>query len=177
MPRTTRTFVAVPIPDERKAKLAQLQEQLGGAMPGVKWVEPENLHVTLAFLGDVDDSDLDKVCRAVGEAAAGFERLDLALQGLGAFPKPDRPRNVWVGVVGPGVEPLGRLQKAIAAAVRRAGYPPDEKGKYHPHITLGRVKPGRGPHLDATYPVRRYQDWSAGAFRVGEVVTFASNLT
>lgn len=176
MARTTRTFVAVVIPDNLGPKLARLQALLAPDVPGARWVDPAQFHVTLAFLGDVDDTDLNAVCKAVAEVASGFAPMELRLEGLGTFPDPRRPRNLWVGMTGPGVEPLGAFQKKLAAAVRRAGYPPDDK-HFHPHVTLGRLKPGRGPSPDLTPQINHYRTWSAGSFEAPEAVTFASTLT
>jgi RNA 2',3'-cyclic 3'-phosphodiesterase len=176
MPDTTRTFVALPIPPDRAAKLGRLQAQVAPDLPGARWVDPAHFHVTLAFLGDVANPDLDRVCRAVAEAAAGFAPLALRLDGLGAFPDPTRPRTVWAGVAGDDAEALSRLQKAIAASLRRAGYRPEDD-RFHPHVTLGRLKSGRDRPPDATPLVARHRGWSAGAFAAGEVVTFASTLT
>src|SRR4051812_38775134 len=119
MPQTTRTFVAIPVPGDKARKLERLQQLLAAELPGVRWVDPGHFHLTLAFLGDVDVADLDKVCRAAGEAAATFAPIDLVIEGPGAFPNPSRPRTLWVGLTGPGLGDLGRLQEAVAGAVRR----------------------------------------------------------
>ena len=100
MPKMTRTFIAVALPEDRAAKLGHLQALIAPEVPGVRWVDPANLHATLAFLGDVADTDLAEVCRAVAEAAAGFAAIELRLEGLGAFPDARRPRTLWVGLTG-----------------------------------------------------------------------------
>jgi 2'-5' RNA ligase len=78
--------------------------------------------------------------------------------------------------MGPGVESLSALQKKVAQAVARAGYPPDDS-RFHPHTTLGRVKSGRGPAPDLTPLLNHYRTWSAGSFTASECVTFASTLS
>ncbi|HMB08713.1 MAG TPA: RNA 2',3'-cyclic phosphodiesterase, partial [Isosphaeraceae bacterium] len=145
-------------------------------VPGVRWVTARPFHLTLAFLGDVADTDLNAVCRGVAEAAAGFAPFELRLEGLGVFPDPTRPRTFWVGITGPGLDTLAALQKKIARAVADAGYPPDDN-KFHPHVTLGRLKPGRGPAPDVGPLLRHYRGWSAGSFRVAEAATYASTLS
>jgi RNA 2',3'-cyclic 3'-phosphodiesterase len=176
MARTTRTFIAVEIPGKLGHKLARLQSLLAPEVPGARWVEPTQFHVTLAFLGNVDDTDLNPVCKAVAEAASGFGPMTLRLEGLGAFPDPKRPRNLWVGMTGPGVETLVAFQKKVASAARQAGYPPDDQ-HFHPHVTLGRLKPGKGPSPDLTPQINHYRTWAAGSFDATEAVTFASTLT
>jgi 2'-5' RNA ligase len=181
MSAQTRTFVALPLPADRASRLGKLQTLLTPELPAVRWVNPAVLHATLVFLGDVNAADLDRVCRTVSEAAGPFSPFELALQGLGVFPNPARPRVVWVALAGPGAETLCRLQKALAEALALEGFPSDNE-RYTPHITLGRVKdrPGRGRRSGPPPPIdevlRRHQAWSGGSFQVNEVVTFGSVL-
>jgi 2'-5' RNA ligase len=175
MARKTRTFVALDVAEAQGQKLAHLQELLAPDLAGLR-LTTRPFHLTLAFLGDVDDTALNDVCRAAATAAAGFAPFELRLEGLGVFPNPARPRTLWVGLTGPGLEPLAALQKEVARAVAGAGYPPDDD-RFHPHVTLGRLKPGRGPGPDANPLLKHYRGWSAGSFRVAEAVTYASTLT
>lgn len=175
MARTTRTFIAVAVPDTLGQKLTRLQTLLAPELPGARWSETSPFHLTLAFLGDVADTDLNDVCNATTRAVSALPAFDLRLEGLGAFPDPVRPRVVWVGAIGPGVAPLEALQQKVAEAVRDAGYPPDDR--FHPHVTLGRLKPGRGPSPDLTPLVKHYRTWSPGSFTVAEAVVFASTVT
>ena len=175
MPSTNRTFIALEVPEERRVKLGRLQSLVAPEVPGARWVDPSQFHVTMAFLGEVENVDLDGVCRAVAEAAAGHPPLQLRLDGLGVFTEA-QPRTVWVGLAGD-LEALAALQKEIAEAAKRAGYPPDDR--FSPHVTIGRVKVGRAaaPVGDLGPLLRHYRGWSAGSFRVAEVVTFSSTLT
>ena len=176
MAQRTRTFDAVAVAEAHGEKLARLPERLAPEVPGVRWVSARPFHLTLAFLGDVDDTELNAVCRTVAEAAAGFAPFELRLEGLGVFPNPMRPRTLWVGLTGPGLDTLAALQTKIARAVADAGYPPDDT-KFHPHVTLGRLKPGRGSAPDVGPLLKHYRGWSAGSFRVAEAATHASTLT
>ncbi|MDR3638697.1 MAG: RNA 2',3'-cyclic phosphodiesterase [Isosphaeraceae bacterium] len=171
----TRTFIAVAVPDKLGEKLVRLQSLLAVELEGVRWAPP-SFHVTLAFLGDVDVADVNRVCRAAAEAAALVESFDLRIEGLGCFPDPKKARVLWVGLTGPGVEPLAILQKGVAAAVTKVGCPPEDD-RFHPHITLGRIKVGRAPSPDLTPLLRHYRTWSAGSIEVTEAVVFASTLT
>jgi len=174
MARTTRTFIAVAVPETLGQKLTRLQTLLAPELPGARWSETSPFHLTLAFLGDVADTDLNDVCSATTSAVSALPTFDLRLEGLGAFPDPARPRVVWVGAIGPGVAPLEALQQKVAEAVRDAGYPPDDR--FHPHVTLGRLKPGRGTSPDMTALVKHYRTWSPGSFTVAEAVVFASTV-
>jgi 2'-5' RNA ligase len=175
MARTTRTFIAVAVPEPLGQKLTRLQTLLAPELPGARWVETLPFHLTLVFLGDVADTDLNDVCDATTGALSALPSFDLRLEGLGAFPDPVRPRVVWVGATGPGVAPLEALQQKVANAVREAGYPPDDR--FHPHVTLGRLRLGRGVSPDLTSLVKHYRTWSPGSFTVAEAVVFASTVT
>jgi 2'-5' RNA ligase len=176
MASTTRTFIAVTVPDTSGQKLVRLQSLLAPNVPGVHWVTIAPFHLTLAFLGDVADTDLNDVCRASSAASASVSPFPLRLEGLGAFPTPARPRVVWVGAAAPAMAALDALQKAVAQAVAATGHPPADD-RFHPHVTLGRLKPGRGPSPDLNSLVKHYRTWSAGSFIVTEAVVFASTLT
>ena len=147
--------------------------------PGCRdWTATEPFHMTLAFLGDVAELDLNRVCKAVAEAAAPFPRFDLRLEGVGAFPGPARPRVIWAGVTADDLSPLHAVQQAVARAAAEVGYRPDDQ-RFSPHITLGRVKSDRrgpGPP-DLTKTLERLRGWTGGSFTVREVVTFGSTLT
>src|SRR5262245_54502347 len=132
---TTRTFVAIALPDSLGSRLSRLQADLAAEVSGVRWVSDSHFHVTLAFLGDVPNTDLNNVCRAVENAAADIPPLELRVEGLGLFGNPKRPRSLWIGVDGADVRALGQLQSGIAAALKSTGYGVDE-GPFHPHVTL-----------------------------------------
>lgn len=175
MPRTTRTFIALPLPDPVRAKLARLRQALAPEVPSARWVGPDEYHLTLAFLGDVDEIDLNAVCTAASESVRGIPRFDLEVRGLGAFPDPARPRVLWAGVVGD----LGALEatrKAVADAATRAGYRPADE-RFHPHVTLAHLKAGRGPATDLGPILLHYRRWNGGSFAAESVVTYASTLT
>lgn len=174
MPSTNRTFLAVAVPGALDLKLSRLQAQLAGEVPEGRWSVALPFHITLAFLGDVDNTDLNAFCRAAAEAAAPVGRFELKLQGIGAFPNPARPRVVWAGVGGAGLGALGELHATLVAAVARMNYPADTRSAFLPHVTLGRFGFGRKPAHDLTPLVNHYKTWHAGPFSVSEAVVFAS---
>lgn len=176
MTRSARIFIALAVPEDRAEKLQRLQTLIAPELPGARWVEPGKFHVTLAFLGEVADTDLNALCLAVAVASKPFRPLGLALQGLGVFPDPQRPRAVWVGLTGPGVEELIALQEAVASAATGAGYALEDD-RFHPHVTLGRLKPRRDSSGDCSPLLRHYERWMGGSFDVSEVLTYASTIT
>jgi RNA 2',3'-cyclic 3'-phosphodiesterase len=175
MRETTRTFIAIPIPDPIGQQLAGWQQVLAPEIPGCRWVESQPLHITLAFLGDVRNRDLNDLCLAVAAAAEPSGRFELNVEGLGAFPSPARPRVVWAGITAADLGPLGTLRESVVRAAMKAGYRPDDP-RFHPHVTLGRIRSDRGRVCDLTEIVHREQARSAGSFPAVEVVTYASTL-
>lgn len=172
MPATTRTFIAIALPHDQAVALDRLCQGIAPETPGWRWISLGHFHITLSFLGDVADRDLDDLNRAITEDVARIEPFELEPAGLGAFPDPRRPRTLWAGIRGPGLDALDRLQEAVVGAASRAGHPPEDQ-RFHPHITLARSKAVRGalgPLIDG------HQGWSAGVFPVRDVIVFASRL-
>ena len=105
----------------------------------VAWVGAENLHITLKFLGGVEDTRLSDVADAVG-AAAAVRAFDVELRGLGAFPTPTRPRVIWAGAAD--APAFAELAAGVDRSLGALGFPPEERG-FTPHVTLGRVREPR----------------------------------
>lgn len=137
---TIRTFVAVNLAPGLKETLAQVQERLKAARADVTWVRPENLHLTLKFLGQVEETRLAAVGEAVAAATRGYGSFRLVLGGLGAFPQPRAARVVWIGV-SEGAQALAALQARVEGGLESLGFPREER-PFTGHLTLGRV---RGP--------------------------------
>jgi 2'-5' RNA ligase len=178
MPETTRTFIAVAIPAPLGEKLTRLQSRLALEIPGVRWTSTLPFHVTLVFLGDVRNADLNQVCTVVSQATSPFPSFELRVEGIGAFPNAARPRVIWAGLKSPEPCPLLQIQESIARNVARIGYRSD-KDRFTPHATLGRIKPDRRspPAPDLTKILSAYQSWEGGTFTVRDLTTFASTLT
>ena len=170
-----RTFIAVDLGPAIRARCVSLQETLARAGTDVKWVEEENLHVTLLFLGEVDDRDLPALCRAVGETCARHGGFTMSVEGVGCFPNPRRPRVVWVGV-GQGQQELIALHDDLEDPLLELGCYRREERQYTPHITLGRVK-GDRPTDRLASALGRHAGWRGGEIPVREVLVLSSELT
>lgn len=147
-PEFIRAFVALKLPPAAKEALHQAQSRLARAVPGkgVRWVRPEQIHLTLQFLGNVKGVEVSSLSDALHLACVDQGRFLLRLGGLGGFPSCARPRVLWVGLEGDFAH-LRRLQSAVAAACRGFGEPEPAR-EFQPHLTLGRVlahdqQPGR----------------------------------
>ncbi len=164
-----RTFVAIDLGKRVRSRCVALQEAL--AAPGVRWVTPDTMHLTLLFLGDVEDRDLARVCKAVAAGCEGHPAFTLEVEGVGCFPNPTRPRTVWAGV-GDGADELKALQASIDAALVETGLYRSEEKPFTPHITLGRFKHG----ADISAEVAKHAEWAAGGCAVAEVLIMSSDL-
>ena len=131
-----RLFIAVPLPKELTDRAAAL---LPPALPAIRPVRPELMHVTLAFLGWVGDEQLDPAIEAARAAAAGQPAFDLAFTGAGRFPATGKPRLVWLGI-GDGADALATLAGRVADELRARGIRFDDR-PFAPHLTLARVRP------------------------------------
>ncbi len=169
-----RSFVAILLPEDVRAGLGGEIERLRPGARGVGWVAPDNLHVTLKFLGGVDPERLERVAAALAGTAAGGAPFDLALRGLGAFPSPTRPRVIWAGVAGDSPE-LATLASGVEAALAVLGFVPEGR-PFSAHVTLGRVRePRRDPALAAALDAAAGRE--LGRFRVERVALMRSDLS
>jgi 2'-5' RNA ligase len=174
MPRK-RTFLGIDVGAKIRDRLVSLQEQLATIVSDVKWVEPENLHITLLFLGDVDQREVIDICRAAQKALVELPAFTMSVEGAGCFPNPRRPRTLWVGV-GEGSEEVCAVHDAIEAPLLDGGSYRRETRTYVPHVTLGRVK-GDQPTDELATVLTKHKVWSAGEVLVREVQVMRSELT
>ncbi|MEO8270798.1 MAG: RNA 2',3'-cyclic phosphodiesterase, partial [Aureliella sp.] len=109
---TSRVFVAIELDTASAGSIARLIQRLSGKLSDVRWSSPEQLHLTLKFIGEVDNRELPQFCSVLREACAGIEAFSLELSGLGAFPKNKPPRVVWVAAEDP-QDMLGALAEQL----------------------------------------------------------------
>ncbi len=133
-----RSFIAVELPNDLRAELKRLQAKLKMDEPsGVRWVNPDGIHLTLKFLGDVAVDRIDEVTMAMETAVQGLSSFNLEVKGLGAFPNLSRVRVVWVGLGGE-LDKLAQLVERIESNVSPLGFPTEPR-PLSPHLTLARV--------------------------------------
>lgn len=137
---TIRAFIAIDLPEAIREELASIVQDLNREVPkkSIRWARPENIHLTLKFLGDTKIDSLDQITGGLDRVGGGNPPFHLALDKLGCFPNPRRPRIVWVGVNGD-VDTLQSLQETVDQMLTPLGWEL-EKRKFHPHLTIGRVK-------------------------------------
>lgn len=141
MAETLRCFLAIEVPEDVKAVLADLCRQLDEmGIRALRHVRPEGVHLTLKFLGDVSSDVVDSLASEVGLAASGAPAMSLRLAELGVFPESGPARVVWAGVDGD-TTPLQQLRLRIEAAAEKLGFPRESRG-FSPHLTLARARNG-----------------------------------
>lgn len=172
--RRIRTFIAVELSADVRRRAGDLIERLQASGARVNWVAPENMHITLKFLGDQTDNEVATVCRAVQHAVQGLRPFEFTCCGAGAFPNVQRPRTLWIGVQD-GAEELGRLQRCVEDELSEQGYVPEGRA-FHAHLTLGRVR-SSGPGLvELAQLLSKADTFSAGTVSPQEIVVFGSHL-
>jgi len=151
-----RLFFAIELTDSARREVDLLQRRLLRSHANVQWVKPENLHLTLKFLGEVEETRLPELRQAAEEATASFSPFLISLEGVGAFPGARHPRVIWVDVR-EGRETVIRLARALEETCGRLGFPTEER-PFSPHLTIGRSRslsePLSAPPFKTNEPIR-----------------------
>jgi 2'-5' RNA ligase len=170
-----RAFIAIDLPEDVRVAIDDAQTRLKQAHVGVKisWTKVENLHLTLQFLGYIEEAVIEKIKSALQSVAAQHPPFEVLVRGAGAFPNENRPRVIWVGCD----DLEGRL-KALAGAVQAAmeplGFQPEHR-EFSAHLTLGRVKVPR-PDVALTRAIDSLKDTAFGTLRAQAIHLFESQL-
>ena len=168
-----RAFIACDIPDSFLEGISNIQESLKGLDADVTWTKASGIHITLKFLGDIEEGDIEKVAAVIREVSQGRPPFGIGIKGSGAFPNLKNPRVVWIGVDDRG-KGLSSLQRPLDDALKDLGFEPEER-EFRPHLTLGRVKGPRGKErLSAA--VSKLKDIEIGSFTVDRVILYKSEL-
>jgi RNA 2',3'-cyclic 3'-phosphodiesterase len=133
-----RSFIAVEVSLEIQQAIARSTANLQITLPKplIRWVAPQNIHLTLQFLGDVSPANLERVASELRLEASCHHAFDIQVANIGAFPSPQRARVIWIGLEAPSGLPA--LQRGVEAVTSRLGYPVEQR-KFSPHLTIGRV--------------------------------------
>lgn len=167
-----RLFIAVEVPAAAKAAVDQWLEPWRREERHVSWSRPASWHLTLSFLGEVEGERVEAITAGVQAAVRTMPPFAVGLGGLGVFPRVEAPQVLWLSM-GKGSEALAALQARVAQALARIGFPPETRA-FHPHLTLGRVRPGRRVQV----PEERWtQEPWIEVWKVNAVQGFRSRLT
>jgi 2'-5' RNA ligase len=168
-----RSFLAVEIPRAIKDRLAGDIALLKPGTAGIKWVNPDQVHLTLKFFGSIPTEKVDQISAAVAGTVKGCRPFDLHLQGTGGFPNIRRPRVIWVGLGG-NREALKNLWLLLEDGFFGMGIPRETR-PFNPHLTLGRNKTGE-PNEKLFLRLSNWNEPESEPFTVSELVLFRSDL-
>jgi 2'-5' RNA ligase len=172
-----RCFIAIEIDEAIRKALGRLQDELRGKADikksDAKWVNPENIHLTLKFLGEIKDEQAVDVCNITGDVAGRHESFELDIESVGHFGG-NSARVLWVGM-GQNCEKLLELQQDLEQQLDLAGWPKETR-KFSGHLTLCRIRnPRAGVKLAQL--AKQYEDFKLGTMAADSVSVYQSQLT
>ena len=170
-----RTFCAIELSDEVRARLADHIKQVRETVPeaSASWSRPENVHLTLKFFGNVPTKKLARISNAAARVASEFSSFQIKIGGTGLFPKASRAQVLWIGVEDPSGD-LAELQRRFEEESAREGFEKEDRA-YRPHLTIARLRRPEGARqLAATH---LQTEFGFSEIRVNEFVVFRSELS
>jgi RNA 2',3'-cyclic 3'-phosphodiesterase len=172
-----RAFVAMPVPDSVKREVVRAQNGFCSLLPRaeIRWVRPDQMHLTLRFLGEVDPARLDPLVAVTRTSCRNFSPFSLEVAQAGLFPHERRPRVLWVGLRGQ-TGPLQQLQAALEAALADFAEKQEDRS-FSPHLTLARIKSLRPNEVRALAArVQELQSLCLGGWQADRVEVMGSEL-
>ncbi len=166
-----RAFVAIHLEHSILLSISGFIKELSSKYRSVRWTRPENLHLTLKFLGEVQDSKAYELADKLREALPRHEVFTLSLKGTGGFPGLDKPRVLWIGIEPS--EALQRLYTTVQGVCSAKGFMADDKD-FRAHLTIGRVK--STPEADLISTLIKYKNHPWGKGTVNAVALMKSTL-
>ncbi len=170
---TVRSFIALELTAEIQKQLGQIQDELKKSGSDVKWVKPEGIHLTLKFLGSVSLELIEEIKKVIDQLSKEHKRFGLEISQLGAFPKIEYPRVIWVGIER-GSDQAVKLAQVLEERLIRLGFL-QEKRTFSPHLTLGRVRSGR--NRDQLKKLIQSITFPQKTMQAEKLVLFKSTLT
>ncbi|RKX28933.1 MAG: RNA 2',3'-cyclic phosphodiesterase [Candidatus Zixiibacteriota bacterium] len=170
-----RLFIALPLTEQVKQKLREVSSELRQYGGNIKWVDPKNIHVTVRFLGDTEESAVDDISAALNRIAANHEPVETVIDRLGGFPNLKQPRVIWAGLAeGAAFDALTNLAEEVEQSIRDLDFKPDNK-RFSPHLTVARVKSPKG--LDSLLNHIKNYRFEPAQLRLDRLILFKSTLT
>ena len=168
-----RAFIAIDLPENIRSSLGEAQEILKAFGFRAKWVPPQNIHLTLKFLGNIDSDYIDKITVAMTSTAENFNSVFLSAREIGVFPNIRRPRIIWAGLNGQ-LEILKNLQQSLDGHLAGLGFV-EETRAFKGHLTLGRVK-GKIASARMKTAIDKLKGFETESFEINEIILFKSEL-
>jgi RNA 2',3'-cyclic 3'-phosphodiesterase len=168
-----RSFIAIELPLLIKSSIEEIQNKLKSSTADVRWVRPEGIHLTLKFLGNIEEERISEISDLVTQCASDISSFPLTVRTLGAFPNEKNPKVIWVGTDDDSGS-LSKLQQALENRLSHIGFKV-EKRAFSPHLTLGRLKSPKGKRELIT-TLADHKQSECGTFEAQEVCLFKSEL-
>ncbi len=169
-----RSFLAFELPPAIREKIGEVSIELQKLTLPVRWVKVTNIHLTIIFLGYVDEDKIDDIKEKVNLVVQRFSIFQTRLNDIGVFPNWRRPRVIWIGLGGE-IERLSTLREELQTGLKVLGFKP-EKRPFAPHLTIGRFKGLLDRDEELKSILDRYHDLSGDLQYLNELVLFKSDL-
>jgi 2'-5' RNA ligase len=167
-----RAFVGIRIDPNMAQGIAEVQSQLKGSLSGIRWVGNDKLHLTLKFLGEVQEDKVEPIIETLEGALRDISQFSIFGRGIGVFPDIRRARILWVGLE---AKPLASIATGVESVLEPIGFP-RERRSFKPHLTIGRWRNFDGSSDRLKQEIERFKNYDFGEARVEEVVLFQSVL-
>jgi len=168
-----RSFLAIELPEAIRNKIDEIQGDLKSSHADVRWVSPEKIHLTLKFFGNIEETSVESIIKAIENPVRNTLAFTVKVGRIGAFPHWKNPRVIWMGLINE-KGTLSPFQKELETELERIGFEPEAR-VFQPHLTLGRVNSSRGKEA-LIRKAERYQEEDFGNFSVERIVLFKSDL-
>jgi len=168
-----RSFLAIELPETILRQIGEVEEDLKSSHADVRWVSPEKIHLTLKFLGNIDESRIEAVFKSIAGLTLTTPPFPLRVKGIGAFPNVKNPRVIWIGLLDE-KEVLVSFQKRLETELEKIGFEPENR-PFQAHLTLGRVKSSQGRE-ELVRRMEKYGEKGFGDLQVKSVILFRSDL-
>ena len=169
-----RSFLAFELPPEIREKIGAVSRELQKTRMPVRWVKVENIHLTLIFLGSVNEDAIDEIKEKVHLVVNRFSTIRTRLNGVGVFPHWRKPRVIWVGLNGE-IETLSNLRDQLQSELKALGLR-EEKRPFRPHLTIGRFKDRVDRDEELKSILDRHHDITSDLQYLNELILFKSDL-
>jgi RNA 2',3'-cyclic 3'-phosphodiesterase len=173
MNQTIRAFIAFPIPETITIRICDIQERLKSYRLPVRWVKPENVHLTLKFFGEISLSTVNDIGKVLEDTVRVYAPLMFFIKGLGVFPNIKKPRVLWIGISGD-IKPLSEIQANLEISLEKKGFAKENR-PFKSHLTLGRIK--GDIHPENLFDIlRSFSNFTSEPFEAKELVLYKSEL-
>lgn len=167
-----RAFLAIDVDEDLKAKMYRIIKEFKQIDANIKYVDLQNLHLTLKFFGDIDIEGIDLLSSKISKLVEGFDRFDLKIKGCGAFPNTNRIKVIWLGLEND--EIVKELHDELDKEFVRLGF--DKDKRFSSHLTIGRMKSAKGK-TKVKSTIEEFDDVEIGSMSVNSIILKKSTLT